>query len=113
MEGKQALRGKRRTAREARMASALAALDGPPASFYLSPALSELRFTAREARIVSAPAALLCPNNKRGKDPWSFSPLGSPFSFKTRQKTRNTKRRKNARSAITQRQKTQKYIRKV
>ena len=42
-----------------------------------------LQHTAREARIASAPAALICPKIKRGKDPWSFSPLGSPFSFTT------------------------------
>ena len=47
---------------------------------------SLIQETAREARIVSAPAALLCPNDTRGKDPWSFSPRGSPFSFKTRKK---------------------------
>ena len=57
--------------------------------------------SAQKARIVSAPAALLCPESTRGKDPWSFSPRGSPFSFKTRQKQnaekthaiRNDKRR--------------------
>ena len=46
--------------------------------------LLELRSTARKARIVSAPAALICPKIKRGKDPWSFSPLGSPFSLRNR-----------------------------
>ena len=58
--------------------------------------LLELRATARKARIVSAPAALICPNSKRGKDPWSFSPLGSPFSFTTR-----PEKRQNAAHAIT------------
>ena len=69
--------------------------------------LSELRLSAQKARIVSAPAALICPNDTRGKDPWSFSPRGSPFSFKTRKNAAQRKKKH------TQRQKTQKYIQKV
>ena len=86
--------------------------------------LLELRATARKARIVSAPAALICPNSKRGKDPWSFSPLGSPFSFKnlhaknsqernakctqkTHAKKRNDKRTQNATRAKTTQKNTQ------
>ena len=71
--------------------------------------LSELRLSAQKARIVSAPAALICPNDTRGKDPWSFSPRGSPFSFKTRKKTRNTKRSaRNHRRTQHKTQRTQK-----
>jgi len=39
------------------------------------------RPAAQKARIASAPGALICPENKREKDPWSFSPLESPFSL--------------------------------
>ena len=55
------------------------------------------------------PAALICPNDTRGKDPWSFSPRGSPFSFTTRpakktqrntQRTQSPQDAKNARNAI-------------
>ena len=59
--------------------------------------------TSREARIVSAPAALICPNDTRGKDPWSFSPRGSPFSLRNHRRTqkthaiRNDKRRRKHR----------------
>ena len=61
--------------------------------------------TSREARIVSAPAALICPESTRGKDPWSFSPRGSPFSFTTRP----AKTKRNARNhRRTQKNKTQK-----
>ena len=36
------------------------------------------------------PAALICPNDTRGKDPWSFSPRGSPFSLRNHRRTKKT-----------------------
>ena len=53
------------------------------------------------------PAALICPNDTRGKAPWSFSPRGSPFSLRNHRRTQRKTQRmqspqdaKNARNAI-------------
>ena len=70
-----------------------------------------LQHTAREARIASAPAALICPNDTRGKDPWSFSPRGSPFSFKTRKKHMQRQNAATKDAKNTQRKKTKRNSR--